>query len=207
MAHILSEIGKKLSRIFWGRIVVSSLEGMHREASITIMTHFHGVKISPMRTEPRVQSALFFKWKTTKAASAGNLLGGQLLKKFKVHSVSLPIVKKKSVYRCKLNLKARVAVKRAMKKITRMPITSRNRLSFVKSLPKFEKASVLALYSPIFEGKVIKSALDKASGNLLFWYDNDRPKAGERHHLLLLRVFGGNEPLKWIWLPANKKIS
>ena len=52
----------------------------------------------------------------------------------------------------------------------------------------------------------MKSALDKASGNLLFWYDNKRVKAGEKSHLLLLRVFGAEEPLKWLWLPADKKI-
>jgi hypothetical protein len=69
-----------------------------------------------------------------------------------------------------------------------------------------ERATLLALYSPIYQENVTKSALDKSSGNLLFWYDNKRVKMGEKYHLLLLRVFGGEEPLKWVWLPADKKI-
>jgi hypothetical protein len=169
------------------------------------MTHFHNVEINPMRAEPRVRAALFVKWKGTRAVSAGNLLCGRLQENFKVRSVSLAISRKKNIRRHRLNIKERAAAKRAMGRIMKTPITRRNRLHFVKSLPKFERASALALYSPIFQEKVVKSALDKGSGNLLFWYDNDRPKTGERHHLLLLRVFGGEEPLKWVWLPVNKK--
>jgi hypothetical protein len=79
-------------------------------------------------------------------------------------------------------------------------------LNFLKKQPKFEHATLLAIYSPIFQEKVAKSALDKASGNLLFWYDSERVKSGGKYHLLLLRVFGGAEPLKWVWVPVDKKI-
>jgi hypothetical protein len=206
MAHILSEIGRKLSRIFLGRIVVRKVANMHRTEPTRIMTHFHSVAINPMRTEPRVHAALFVKWKSTKAVSAGNLLGGQITGNFKVRSVRVAISRKKPVSKCRLNIKKRAAPRRALLRIKRTPITRRNRVNYVKFLPKFERATILALYSPIFEGKVAKSTLDKASGNLLFWYDNDRPKSGERHHLLLLRVFGEEEPLKWVWLPVNKKM-
>ncbi|MDR0615548.1 MAG: hypothetical protein LBG29_01970 [Synergistaceae bacterium] len=170
------------------------------------MTHFHKVEINPMRAEPRVQAALFAKWKGMRAVSAGDLICGRLAENFKVRSINLAVFREKSIRRYRLNIKERAAARRAMGKIAKTPITRRNRLHFVKSLPKFERASVLALYSPIFQEKVVKSALDKGSGNLLFWYDNDRPKTGERHHLLLLRVFGGGAPLKWVWLPVNKKI-
>jgi hypothetical protein len=208
MSRILSEIGRKLSRLFLGRIVVRSLEdALHRAEPSTIETHFRTVEINPMRAEPRVSAALFVKWRNTKAVSAGSLIGGVALKNFKVRSVRLRVFDKKPVYRCRLNIKKRSAVKKGMGRIMRTPITRRNRLNFLKTPPKFERASLLAIYSPIFQGKVAKSALDKASGNLLFWYDIERVKAGERHHLLLLRVFGGEEPLKWVWLPESKKIS
>jgi hypothetical protein len=200
-----SEIGRKLSRLFLGRIVVRSLGDIHRSEPTRIMTHFHTVAINPMRTEASVRRALFVEWKSTKAVSAGNLLGGDILKHFKVRSVRLPVFRGKNIRGCRFNIKERAVARRAMKRINRTPITRRNRVHFVKLLPKFERASVLALFSPIFEGKVVKSTLDKGSGNLLFWYDNDRPKSGERHHLLLLRVFGEEEPLKWVWLPVSKK--
>jgi hypothetical protein len=51
-----------------------------------------------------------------------------------------------------------------------------------------------------------KSALDKSGGNLLFWYDNKRVSVGEKSHLLSLRGFGEREPLKWLWLPADRKV-
>jgi hypothetical protein len=37
-------------------------------------------------------------------------------------------------------------------------------------------------------GKAAKSALDKASGNLLFWYDNKRVKAGRKSHLFYRNI-------------------
>ncbi|MDR1514122.1 MAG: hypothetical protein LBS45_00370 [Synergistaceae bacterium] len=200
-----SEIGRKLSRLFLGRIVVRSLGDIHRTEPVRIMTHFHAVGINPMRAETMVRRALFVKWKSTKAVSSGSLLGGKILKHFKVRSVRLPVLHRKNIRGCGFNIKERAVARRAMRRIGRTPITRRNRVHFVKSLPKFERASVLALFSPIFGEKVVKSTLDKGSGNLLFWYDNDRPKTGERNHLLLLRVFGEEEPLKWVWLPVNKK--
>jgi hypothetical protein len=205
MPDILSEIGRKLSRLFLGRIVVRRFGEQRRAEPVRIMTHFHAVRINPMRTEPRVGSALFVKWKSSKAVSAGSLLGSSQLKKFKVRSVRLQISRKKNIRGHKFNIRDRAAARLGMRRIARAPIIRKNRLHFVKSLPKFESASALALYSPIFREKVIKSALDKGSGNLLFWYDNDHRKAGERFHLLLLRVFGGEEPLKWVWLPIDKK--
>jgi hypothetical protein len=87
----------------------------------------------------------------------------------------------------------------------RLPLVLKNRINFLKKQMKFEKATMLALFYPVYQEKVTKSALDKGSGNLFIWYDNDRVKSGEKYHLLLLRVFGGEEPLKWVWLPAEKK--
>jgi hypothetical protein len=161
-----------------------------------------------MRVEPRVGAAMFVKWSSVRIVGAGDLLGGQLQKNVKVHSARFSFVtKKKKVSRYKLNISARAGAKSAMMRIQRTPITRRNRINFLKSPPKFERSTLLALYSPIFQEKVAKSALDKASGNLLFWYDNERVKAGEKYHLLLLRVFEGEEPLKWLWLPAAKRLS
>jgi hypothetical protein len=180
---------------------------MHRAEPARIMTHFHKVDVKPIRVTSRVKAALFVKWKKTKAKSAGMLFSGNLSKYFKVHKVHISAPKKNLVRSYKFNLKSRANAKNAVGRANRTPITRRNRISFLKTLPKFERASLLALYSPIFQEKVKKSALDKSSGNLLFWYDNERVKIGERYHLLLLRVFDGEEPLKWLWVPAGKKLS
>lgn len=207
MSRILSDLAKKFSRLFFGRIVVRTFEQLHRPEPTKIRTHFHHVGIHAMRPEARIGAALFVKWKTSKAKSSGGLIGEKALKNFKVYRVDpAKVLKKSRVIRYKLNIKSRAQAKNALNRIKRTPILRGNRLSFLKKHPTFEKASLLALYSPIYREKVIKSALDKSTGNLLFWYDNERVKIGEKSHLLLLRVYGGEEPLKWVWLPADKKL-
>jgi hypothetical protein len=149
---------------------------------------------------------MFVRWRSAGAKSAGSLLGGKAMKKLRTESVNFHAARKLEIKRWKFNLKRRASPRHAMALIHRTPSTRRNRSAYLNLPPKFERATLLALYSPIFQEKVTKSALDKASGNLLFWYDNRRVKAGEKCHLLLLRVFGGGEPLKWLWLPADRKI-
>lgn len=201
-----SDIGRKLSRLFLGRIVVRRVGELHREKMPAVMTHFRTISTSPIRKIPRVGAALFIKWKETRAIAAGGMLGPQLMKHFRVNDIPLTRMERMNVTRYKLLIKKRAAAKSGMWRIERLPHTRRNRLQYLKGKPKFEKASLLALYSPLFQDKVKKSALDKSSGNLVFWYDNERVKQGDRYHLLLLRVFNGAEPLKWVWLSANKKI-
>ncbi|MDR1578969.1 MAG: hypothetical protein LBS35_01320 [Synergistaceae bacterium] len=203
---LFSEIAQKLSRIFLGRIIVRSLGDIRRAKPARIDTHFRGVEVKSLRTEPRVNAAMFVQWKKTRAKSAGALFGGKIMKKLGTEGMSFGHARKLEVKRWKFNLKRRASPRHGMALMHRTPSTRRNRVTYLKKPPKFERATLLALYSPIFQEKVTKSALDKASGNLLFWYDNKRVKMGEKSHLLLLRVFGGGEPLKWMWLPADKKI-
>jgi hypothetical protein len=203
---LFSEITQKLSRIFLGRIVVRSLGDIHRAVPARIDTHFRGVEVKPLRTEPRVNAAMFVRWKETRAKSAGSLFGSKFQKNLRTEGVSFGRTHKLEIKRWKFNFKRRAAPRHATALMHRTPSTRRNRVTYLKKPPKFERATLLALYSPIFQEKVTKSALDKSSGNLLFWYDNKRVKAGEKNHLLLLRVFGAGEPLKWVWLPADRKI-
>jgi len=203
MSRVIEEIRRKLSRVFLGRIVVRELGGLRRAERAKISTHHRRALVIPMRVEPRVNSALFVEWKNTAPKSAGSLMSPQSLK---VSHVALETTKTPEIKRYRLNLKRRAAARQAMGRMVRTPLQRNNRINFLKKPPKMENATLLALYSPIYQEKVKKSVLDKSSGNLLFWYDNKRVKAGERYHLLLLRVFGGEEPLKWVWLPADKKI-
>lgn len=192
--------------MFFGRIVVREWSELHRTEAPEVRTHFRDISVRLLRTTPRVGAALFVKWRGSAAVSAGSLMGEEPLKDFRVYSVYPFGAAAVRVNRCKLNIKARAVARASLGRMKKMPMTRRNRLNFLKKPPRFEKASLLALYSPIYQEKVLKSALDKTSGNLLFWYDYDRVKAGERSYLLLLRVFGEDEPLKWVWLPVNKKL-
>jgi hypothetical protein len=170
-------------------------------------THVRAAVVKRLRTEPRVNAAMFVRWRNnTRPGSAGSLLGGKITEKLRTEGVRFGSARKLEVKKLKFNLKRRAAPHYAMARIHRTASTRRNRVAYLKKPPKFEHATMLAQYSPIFQEKVAKSALDKSSGNLLFWYDNKRVKLGEKSHLLLLRVFGGGEPLKWLWLPADKKI-
>jgi hypothetical protein len=206
MPRFIDKIGRKLKRVFLGRIVVHELGALRRETPCLVSTHFRELGVKPLRIEPRVMSALFAEWGKSRAKSAGSVLGGHAVKNFKVSGFSLDASRELGVKRCKFNIKARARARRAAALMNGLPSARRNRVSFIKNPPKMENSTLLAVYTPIFQEKVVKSALDKASGNLLFWYDNKRIKMGEKYHLLLLRVFGGEKPLKWLWLPADKKI-
>ena len=206
MPRLIAEIRRNLSRIFLGRIIVRQLDGLRRDTPAKTDTHFRGVDVKPMRAEPRVNSALVAEWRNTRAKSAGSLMGYKSFTRLGVEGISLGGVRKPGVKKYKLNIKHRASARHAMGRINKTPSQRRNRVNFLKNPPKMGHATLLALFSPIYQEKVLKSALDKSSGNLLFWYDNKSIKTGERYHLLLLRVFGGEEPLKWVWLPADKKI-
>ncbi|MCL2683790.1 MAG: hypothetical protein FWE55_00955 [Synergistaceae bacterium] len=206
MPHVIAEIRRKLSRIFLGRIVVRELSGMRRVSSVKTYTHHHSVEVVPMRVEPRVKGALFVEWRETVAKSAGSLMGYKSSAPLVVSRVGLGKDRIPEVTGYKFTLKRRALVRNAIGLINKTPSQRNNRINFLKTPPKMEHATLLALYSPLYQERVSKSALDKSSGNLLFWYDNKRVKTGEKYHLLLLRVFGGGEPLKWVWLPADKKI-
>jgi hypothetical protein len=178
---------------------------LRREEPLKTFTHSRTVDIIQMRTEPRVSAALFARWKHSRAKSAGSLLGGTFMNGLKVKSVKMDFTLKRGITKYRFNIKRRAAARNAMRRISRLPFVLKNRINFLKKQLKFEKATLLALFYPVFQEKVTKSALDKGSGNLFIWYDNNRVKSGEKYHLLLLRVFGGEEPLKWVWLPAEKK--
>jgi len=203
MPRLIEEIRRKLSRVFLGRIIVRELSALSRAGRVKISSHHRAALVIPMRVEPRVNSALFVEWKNTAAKTAGSLMGNKSLE---VSHVALEPTKAPEVRGYKLNLARRASARQATARMVKTPLQRKNRINFLKNPPKMENATLLALYSPIYQAKVTKSVLDKSSGNLLFWYDNKRVKAGEKYHLLLLRVFGGGEPLKWVWLPADKKI-
>ena len=206
MPHVIEEIRRKLSRIFLGRIVVRELSDLRRSSPVKVRTYHRDVGVTPMRVEPRVNAALFVEWRKTIVKGAGLLMNHKLSAGLGVSSVVFGAAKAPGIKRYKLNLKRRASARNAIVRISRIPSQRNNRLHFLKNPPKMEHATLLALYSPIYQEKVVKSALDKSSGNLLFWYDNKRVKMGDKYHLLLLRVFDGGEPLKWVWLPADKKI-
>jgi len=206
MPRLIDDIRRKLSRIFLGRIIIRELSAMH-SASLEIGTHRRGIAVMPMRAEPRVKTALFAEWRNTVAKSAGSLMDYKSFAGLGVSQISIEAVNKPEIKGYRLDFGRRAAARNAIARIIKIPSHRRNRINFLKNPPKIENATLLALYSPIYQEKVLKSALDKSSGNLLFWYDNKRVKVGNRYHLLLLRVFSGQEPLKWVWLPADKKIS
>jgi hypothetical protein len=206
MPRLLDEIGKKLKRVFLGRIVVRGGSELRRETSCRAWTHFREVSVKPLRIEPHVRSALFVEWRKSRAKSAGSILGEYTQKNFKVSGFQLDAQRELGVKRYKFNIKSRGRTRHAVTRMKDLPSMRHNRISFLKKPPKMEHSTLLAIYTPIFQEKVAKSTLDKASGNLLFWYDYKRVKMGEKYHLLLLRVFGGEQPLKWVWLSADKKI-
>lgn len=201
----LENIGKKLSRLFLGRIKIHTVPDMKRSELPAVMTHFRGVDTHPIRTVPRVGAAMFAEWKKTKAITAGPVLGAHLEKNIKVGGRSFSR-KGAAVKGAKLISFKGGRVRNGTQMIKRLPHTRRNRISYIKDPPKFKMSSLLALYYPIYQSRVSKSSLDKKTGRLQFWYTESRAEPTGKSHLLLLRVFGSmSDPLRWVWLPADKR--
>ena len=129
---LFSEIAQKLSRIFLGRIVVRSLGDIHRAKLARIDTHFRGVEVISLRAEPRVNAAMFVRWKNTRANTAGSLLGGKFPKNSRTEGMSFGAVRKLEVKKLKFNLKRRAVPHHAMARIHRTPSTRRNRINYLK---------------------------------------------------------------------------
>lgn len=204
----LKDIKQKLSRLFLGRIIIHELGPFHRsdEEMPQVLTHFRELKTEPIRSVPRVGSALFVQWRTSGAKTAGDILGRDIKNDLKVGHADLHLDFKVTVSLFRLRLPERCKAREGMWKVKKMPQTRKNRITFLKKQPRFANSSLLALYSPLYQARVKSSSLDKKTGDLKVWYDADRIRLGERSHLLLLRVFNAQEPLRWVWLPAEKKI-
>lgn len=204
----LKDIKQKLSRLFLGRIVIHELGPFHRkeEEMPQISTHFRDVSTEPIRPVPRVGSALFVQWRSSSAKAAGSILGRHIEQNLKIGHADLHLDFKVHVSLFRLRLPERCKAREGMWKVKKMPQTRKNRISFLKKQPRFANSSLLAFYSPLYNARVKSSSLDKKTGDLKVWYDTERIRLGERSHLLLLRVFNAQEPLRWVWLPAEKKI-
>lgn len=202
---ILAGLGQKLKRLFLGRIIVHSIGRSDRAAPPKITTHARDLETFPVRTTPRVGAALFMQWKHTAPNTAGPVIGADLSHNLVVKGADLSVPDGVEVHRYDMRLNKKCVAKNGRRAIASIPHSRRNRVSFLKNPPRFAQSSLLAFYSPLYHDKVTKSALDKASGRLLFWYD-DKIALGAKSHLLLFRVFQGGEPLKWVWLDADKKI-
>lgn len=202
----LAALGDKLKRLFLGRIKVHDLAEGRRTEPPALLTHFRTVETHPIRSVPRVGAALFTQWKRSKAETAGAILRPDFAASFRAKSVPVSRFKAASLSSYKLKLTHRCSAKNGMWRIKHAPQLRRNRVNFIKDPPKFANSKLLALYSPIYQENVSKSSLDKSTGRLHLWYVAHSVRAGTRFHLLLFRVFGGGEPLRWVWLPADKKI-
>lgn len=205
MAVSLAEIGKKLSRIFLGRITVHNIAAGREVRALVIATHARTLETYPVRSTPRVGAALFVEWKHSTARAAGPILGSRLDQRLKVAPISFDRLRTPKVKGGMTTFEKRCAAHDGRRHLLKMPQTRRNRANFLKNPPRFAKSSLLAFFSPVFQDCVAKSSLDKASGRLMLWYDEHRRAAGRPSHLLLFRVFEGKEPLRWVWLDSDDK--
>lgn len=200
----LSSIGKKLSRLFLGRITVHDLLKETRTHDVSVMTHTRDLETYPVRSHPRVSAAMFMEWKESKARTAGDILGSRLEDNIKITSVSMDDLAQSKVRQYKLRFLDCCRARHGTKMIKKLPQLRRNRLNFLKNPPRFARSSLIAFFSPIFQGCVKKSSLDKATGRLMLWYDEHKIASG-KSHLMLFRVFEGKEPLRWVWLDVDAK--
>lgn len=209
MEEALEKLARHLSRAFWGRIVVRPLSSS-RDLEVRDALVSREAKVQPLRAEARVAAAGFAQWRRMEVRTCGAWLGragalrvqgGPLADLGSGGALSF----RQRVKRVVLGWRLRIPSE--TERIRLLPQERSNRLAYLKNLPHPEGASLLAAFSPIIEGLVVKSVLDKRSGKLWVWYRSSRTRELPKH-LALLRVGADREnPLRWVWLPARKGVS
>ena len=97
-------------------------------------------------------------------------------------------------------LKPKVKVHDAMRYIRDMPVEFSDMLKYQSKKPKLLPGEMLlAWYSPIVEGAVIKLVWNKQRGTLLVWY-NHRSKQFKSRGVFLFRRLGLGEKPEWRWV-------
>ncbi|SMG29716.1 hypothetical protein [Dethiosulfovibrio salsuginis] len=187
----IRSVKEGLKRLFLGRVSVKALTlSMESKDNLEINSLRRSVDVHRLRSSVSVAKANFASWNQGVA---------------KGHRLELFISPPKAKGRC-LSLsckvlgrkepKRRVKVSRYIKRISSLPQMRQNLASYISD--KEKKKGVLALFYPVIEECVVKSALEKESGSLYVWYNpscNGPPKV-----LCLVPEPGKRPPLGWRWL-------
>mgnify|MGYP007070221553 CR=1 FL=1 len=94
----------------------------------------------------------------------------------------------------------KINIWKATKRAQGQPIELQNKLTQQKNRPAVSRNEIiLAWYSPIVDGAVIKLALNKQRGTLLVWYD-PRSRKYKARGVYLIRRLGAGEKPEWRWV-------
>ncbi|MCX7828427.1 MAG: hypothetical protein N2315_04365 [Thermanaerothrix sp.] len=179
-----------LSRLFLGRVKVRSW-AVARGCEVLSLRGGRDVRVRSMGLSPRVVEASFVKWGRMRVESPGRwLFDPKAVRVFGGLHVYEAAVKG-----VPLGLRGRVVG--GLERVAGLPQERSNRIRYCAL--EIKGASVMAVFYPIIRGLVKRSVLDKRSGRLLLWY-RDGPSRERSVRLLMVRVFGAEDPVRWIWL-------
>lgn len=85
--------------------------------------------------------------------------------------------------------------------LDRVPQRRHNGARFLRGRRLPVEGAVLAVFDGVVEGAVVRSVLDKGSGDLLLWM---QPQPGEGGMLVLTRRFGEGQGLSWHWVRRDQ---
>lgn len=185
-----ADIKEKARRFFLGRTGVYTISAGVKKLNVNSVKRT--VSTSPVRTEVSVLDSHIVNWSREPAK-------GQRLDLFisspQVRGGILPFFE--MIKPGKLPLLSRqVQVHEAKEDMLKIPQTRSNRAA---TLPdKFKKKGIIAFFYPLIQDCVVKSVLEKESGTLHVWYNqNCRKKRGQV--LCLVSDVGKSPPLSWRW--------
>ncbi len=185
----IKSVKEGLRRLFLGRVSVKALPLWSDREDFSVRSAKRTVQVLRLRPPVSVAKAHFTAWNRGTAK-------GHRLELF----ISPPKAKGRSLaLDCKVfgrkGFNRKVKVSRYIKRISSLPQMRPNLVSYVD---KEKKKGIMALFYPVIEECVIKSALEKESGSLYVWYNpscNGPPKV-----LCLVPDPGKRPPLAWRWL-------
>ncbi|EHM09624.1 hypothetical protein TheveDRAFT_0460 [Thermanaerovibrio velox DSM 12556] len=179
-----------LNRLFLGRVRVRSWGGS-QGCEVLSLRADRGVLVKSMGLVPRVVEASFVRWGRMRVGTPGRWLFDP-----KAVVVAGGLEGYDAVVKA-VPFRLRGRVERGLERVIDLPQERANRVRYFPL--EIKGASVMAVFYPIIKGLVKRSVLDKRSGRLLLWY-RDGVSSERPARLLMVRVFGAEDPVRWIWL-------
>ncbi|WP_281746129.1 hypothetical protein [Thermanaerovibrio acidaminovorans] len=191
-----------LGRIFLGRVRVRSGLRSRMGRVLGGLPH-RELRVIRRALEARFISASFVRWRSVRVASASRWVldprsvrvsGGLSLPEGRVLGFR---VREKEPWVGTVPLGRCPAVLEGLGLVASLPQERSNRIRYAPM--ELKGASAIALFYPIMRDIVKRSVLDKRSGRLLLWYHGAQ-SGGKPARLLMVRVFGAEDPIRWVWL-------
>ncbi|MCF4150644.1 hypothetical protein L2W58_02405 [Dethiosulfovibrio sp. F2B] len=181
-----------LRRLFLSRVSIHKAILSEGSRRVAVSSATRSVDVHPLRSPVKLTVSRCAQWRGLRAKgkkldlfiSPPKARGGKTSLSF---DVSVETISLRS---------DRAETRNGLAVIARMPLIRRNRVHWLRG---DRRKDLMAVYYPIIKDSLLKSALEKESGDLYIWYNSSCQGRSSRM-LCLVSDPGKRPPLAWKWI-------